>query len=349
MPTDDIWADAEVAATLNAIGLNPGVDAHLPPEVRFVRRIHELVAASELRHGPMTSPAIFIYTPPNSAKPHPDAALHRRIHSGETDVSGRVWFVPSSAKTAFSLPAADSSTDRIFEQCEALGLDESPAVFCDVNAIPPAFAWYPSGIREADDVIECPISKAGAPSLDDIVNVVENVYKTKLMTSFNQTADSTLWTNRNLYHAHRLAERRVQEALVAGLGGTFGDPYFVVQERAGQTGRFDIGLRERATDGASILHAILELKVARAYGSGGAVKSLSAVTEAVVDGVEQARAYSDEHNAKTAACLVFDLRKAEQQKLPTEAEARAQQLGVFLRLWRCFPTSKHYRQFKLPA
>ena len=135
---------------------------------------------------------------------------------------------------------------------------------------------------------------------------------------------------------------------MAGLGGRFGRPYFVEQERPANSGRFDIGFREQGAGGASTLHAILELKVTRSYGSGGASVGPGQVEQHVVDGVEQARAYSDEHGASNAACLVFDLRVPDKQVPPAAAVARAAALDVFLQFWRCFAIAVDYRKFKLP-
>lgn len=122
-----------------------------------------------------------------------------------------------------------------------------------------------------------------------------------------------MWAEASDHWVHERAEKRVRDALMAGIGGAFGRPYFVEQEQSDDTGRFDIGFREFAGGGTSTLHAILELKAARSFGSGGAPESAAKVASNVVGGIEQSYAYAEEHGARDAACLVFDLRTQERQ------------------------------------
>jgi hypothetical protein len=168
------------------------------------------------------------------------------------------------------------------------------------------------------------------------------------MTRFNQNVDTSLWEQPSSHWAHNRAEKRVQDALMAGLGGAFGRPYFVEQERTGDAGRFDIGFRESVGGGTSTLRAILELKVAKTFGSSGSPVSAQANEDHIIGGVDQSSAYAEEHEVRDAACFVFDLRKVEAQDESEAARSRATQLGVVLRFWRCFPTAEDYRTFTLP-
>jgi hypothetical protein len=348
MPSDG-WSDELVAATLEAVGLSAGADSNLPDEARFVRRVREVVSSAIERHGALSTSALYVLAPSSEDRLAGIAESHKRIHTGEIDPSGHIWFVGAAAKSAFSIPLDGRSTDGALEYCIELGFGESPCVFCDTAATPPTFAWYPSGLSEPDDVIEGPLTRTSRPTLEELLEVVDRVHRTRLMTSFNQGEDTSLWADSDHHFAHKRAEKRVQDALLLGIGGAFGPPYIVEQERPGNSGRFDIGFRESAGGGTTTLHAILELKVARSFGSTG--KSVSeARTEAhIIDGVEQAYAYAYEHEARDKACLVFDLRTTDAQIPPELAEARAATLSVLLRFWRCFPNSTHWRSFILPA
>jgi hypothetical protein len=259
-----------------------------------------------------------------------------------------LWFVGAAVKSGGRLSLNSHTAAEIFTFCEGLGFGESPAVYCDAGAQPAIFAWYPNGLSDPDNVIEGPIDRQSAPTLTDLIEVVDRVHRTRLMTSLNQSVDTKLWEVPSHHWAHGRAEKRVQDALLAGLGGAFGRPYFVEQERSGDSGRFDIGFRETAGGGTSTLRAILELKVARSFGSGGVPVTTSDVEKHIVGGVEQSAAYVQDHGAADAACLVFDLRVSDAQVEPDQAHARAKQLNVFLRFWRCFPTAADYRTFKLP-
>lgn len=343
---EDIWGEELISSTLDEIGLSAGADAKLPDEVRFVRRVRENLEAAAKQHGALPAPAAFVFAPGLSDDIATEAVFHRRIHTGEIDPAGHVWFVGAAARSGHCMSLEDRSTDEILEFCEALGFGHAPTVYCDTAPTPALFAWYPSGVCEPDYVIETPIEQT-APAFDDLIEVVDRVHRTRLMTSHNQNHDTRLWEVGSKHWAHERAEKRVQDALIAGIGGAFGRPYFVEQERTGDSGRFDIGFRERQGGGTSTLHAILELKVARSFGSGGAPRSPSSVEAHVVDGIEQSWAYSDEHGGRPA-CLVFDLREADKQVPPENATGHAAALKVFLRFWRCFPTAEDYRTFKVP-
>jgi hypothetical protein len=345
---DDVWADGSISATLHEIGLSAGADANLPDEVRFVRRVREILEAAAAHHGPLCAPTVYLFAPSRDESLAGHATYHRRIHTGEVDPAGYVWFVGAAARSGYSLPLEGRSTNQTFEYCEELGFGRTPAVYCDTASFPPLFGWYPSGVSVPDDLIEGPIDQAITPTIDELIEVVNRIHRTRLMTSLNQGVDTSLWERPSHHWAHERAEKRVQDALIAGIGGAFGRPYFVEQELAAHTGRFDIGFRESIGGGTSTLHAILELKVARSFGKSGISVSVTETERHVVEGVEQVRAYSDEHGAQNAACLVFDLRIAADQLPPEAARARADALNVFLQFWRCFPTAADYRTFVLP-
>jgi hypothetical protein len=347
--TDNAWAEDAVSATLNEAGLSAGADSELPDEARFVRRVREILTAAAAKHGPLSAPALYVFAPSREDKLADIATFRRRIHTGEIDPAGCIWFVGAAARSAYSMPLDGRSTDEIFQYCEDLGFGRSPAVYCDTSSAPPSLAWYPSGLSEPDDLIEGPIYRAARPTLDELIEVVDRVHRTRFMTSLNQGLDTSLWTDGDKHWPHPRAEKRVQDALMAGIGGAFGRPYFVEQEKSGDAGRFDIGFRERAGGGTSTLHAILELKVAKSF-SGGGVPVSAADTEArVISGVEQVWAYADEHEAGERACLVFDLRTPDAQVPPEPARIRAAALKVLLKFWRCFPTAEDYRTFKVPS
>lgn len=346
---DDLWAEEAVSATLEQLGLTAGADADLPDAVRFVRRAREMLSAASLVHGAITAPTVLLLTPSVSESLPAQASFHRRVHTGQMDPSGRVWFVGTAVRTGYSLPLPSLATDDIFDLvCGSLALGDVSAVYYDAAAQPPVLAWYPSGLAEADDVYEGPLVQSGPPTIADLLKVVDRVHKTRLMTSFNQNVDTKLWQDGSKHWAHFRAEKRVQDALMAGLGGAFGSPYFIEQEFSGDTGRFDIGFRESIATGVTKLHVILELKVTRSFGSTGTSMSFKENEQHVVEGVEQAWSYADEHGADAAACLVFDLRKEDEHRFLAAASARAVALSVLLRLWRCFPTAEDYRTFVLP-
>lgn len=346
--TDEVWSQELIATTIDSLGLSAGVDADLPDHVRFVRRVRELVTSYTNNHGRLGGHALFLLAPSIGDELRARSTLRRRIHNGEVDPSSTVWLVGAAVADAYAIALDNNSVDAAFNLvCDELGLGDAPAVLCDAAPDPQLFAWYPLGLSQADRLYEGPVVLTTPPSLDELMEVVDRVHKTRLMTTHNQNLDTSLWEDGSKHWAHKRAEKRVQDALMAGLGGAFGRPYFVDQEVSSDSGRFDIGFRELTAPGTTALRAVLELKVTRSFGSTGSAKSLAENEQHALDGVEQAWSYADDHGADDSACLVFDLRTDEHHQEPEAAAAKASELGVLLRLWRCFPTAEDYRTFKV--
>lgn len=346
--TDESWSQDLIAETIAQLGLSAGVDADLPDHVRFVRRVREIVSFFTGKYGRLSGPALFLLAPSIDDDVRATSTLRRRIHTGEVDPSSNVWLVGAAVADAYAIAFENDTAECIFALvCDQLGLGDAPAVFCDAAPDPQLFAWYPLGLSQADRLYEGPLVLTSPPSLDELISVVDRVHQTRLMTTHNQNMDTSLWEDGSKHWVHKRAEKRVQDALMAGLGGAFGRPYFVDQEVSSDSGRFDIGFRESTAPGTTALRAVLELKVARSFGSTGNSKSLAENEGHALDGVEQAWSYADDHGTDDSACLVFDLRTDEHHQEPDAATIRASELGVLLRLWRCFPTAEDYRDFKV--
>lgn len=343
---EDIWADDSIQETLRAIGLNAGVEADLPDEARFVRRIRELVLRASDRHGPLSSACLFLMSAA-ADNPHKDpSTLRRRLHTGEHDPSGSVWLMGAAAKSGHHVAADQPDSEGLMAlACDELSLGGVPAVLYEPYE--KLLAWYPNGTDEPDLVFEGPLVLTQPPSLDQLIAIVTQIHQYRLLTSFHQNRDTTLWSDGDKHWVHEAAERRVQDALTAGISGACADPFFVDEELTGKTGRYDIGVRERLGPGSTRLHTILELKVTRSFGKGGGAYTATQNNETVMSGVEQVYSYAAEHGASGKACLVFDLRKREQQSA-FDAAGKANELDVRLRSWECYPSAEHYRDFVLP-
>lgn len=262
---DDIWDDEAIKQTLEAVGLNAGVEADLPDEARFVRRIRELVTRANERHGALPSPSLYLMSAGADDAHKDPAKLHRRLHTGERDPSGRIWLMGAAAKAGHEVIADDADSEGLMRFAnDALDLGHVPAVLYEPYA--EILAWYPNGVNEADLVFEGPLVLTQPPSLEDLIAIVDQIHDYRLLTSFHQNADTNLWADPGKHWVHDSAERRVQDALTVGISGACADPFFVDEELKGHTGRYDIGVRERTGPGATRLHTVLELKVARSFG-----------------------------------------------------------------------------------
>jgi hypothetical protein len=348
--TDGIWGGEAIATTVAKVGLTPGVGAELPDWSRFLRRTRELLQVRTKAHGSLSAPCVFVMTQDVSADLAEAATLHRRLHTGAVDPSGKLWLVGAAVSSGRAVDLPGNTMEETFSfVCEQIELQTAPTILCDTTVDPQLFAYYPMGLESEDVLFEGEITEHGVPPLGELIDVVERVHKLRLLTSYNQNSDTSLWEDRDKHHAHQRAEKRVQDALMAGLGGAFPSPFYVDQELTGHTGRYDISFREHTAYGTTKLHAVIELKIARSYGSKGAHQTDADNQQIAVDGVTQVRAYADEHEATDAACLVFDLRTPEEHNALLLASQRADALNVMLRAWRCFPSALHYRKFVVPA
>lgn len=344
---DDIWTDDAIEETLQAIGLNAGIEADLPDEARFVRRIRELVERASERHGDLASPSLYLMSAGEDDEQREGIQVHRRLHTGEHDPSGCIWLMGAAGKSGHKVIAEGADSESLMKYvCDALNLGDVPAVLYEPYG--ELLAWYPNGIAEPDLVFEGPLKLTQPPSIEELIGFVDQIHQYRLLTSFHQNADTNLWSDRDKHWVHDQAERRVQDALTVGISGACAAPFYVDEELRGHAGRYDIGVRERTGPGATQLHTILELKVARSFGTNGGTYSAADTEAAVLSGVEQVHTYASEHEASDKACLVFDLRVLDQQGAFTESDARAAELGVLLRSWACFPSAEHYRDFVLP-
>lgn len=348
-----LWGPEEIESTVQVVGLTPGVGSKLPDQARFARGTRVALASSVSKHGLPSLPAVFVFAPEVAPEVAALGVERRRVHTGRLDFAGHLWLFGAAATDGIAIPLETADVDAIFCRVAELGLGESPTIYCDTNAEPDrAVAWYPLGLNEAERLYEGPIELTHVPSLDELFAVIDGVHRTKLLTTVNQNSDTSLWEEPSKHWPHDHAERRVQDALLGGLGGAFGPPFFVEQEKTTDSGRFDLGFRRSLGGAATQLHAILELKVTRSFTDGGTKKTPLDNERHVYKGVEQAWSYADDYGDEggtpDAACLVFDLRTHDLHELPPKAVDRAGELGVVIRLWRCFPTAESYRTFKIP-
>ena len=106
--------------------------------------------------------------------------------------------------------------------------------------------------------------------MEDVLDVVDRVYETSLVTPSAQSKTGKLWKRAGTFWASERAEDLVQMYLRTGLATAF--PSCIVRaEQTQATGRLDLEVEEPDASDRSVVtrHALLELKVLRAFGSGG--------------------------------------------------------------------------------
>ncbi len=97
-----------------------------------------------------------------------------------------------------------------------------------------------------------------------------------------------------------------------------------------------------------VRHALLELKVLRSYGSGGAKVSERDIRAAVREGLEQAASYGDELSVEARGLFCFDMRTVfGGRNCFKPVTKKAKELKVALYAWHLFASAKSYREWKI--
>jgi hypothetical protein len=182
-------------------------------------------------------------------------------------------------------------------------------------------------------------------NLNEILEVVDRLYRRSLATPDAQHSEAKLWKNRTKRWPYTRAEARIALTLREGLTGAF--PTCTVREEQPQpSGRLDLELEEPdPTDRSQIIrHAVLEVKVLRSFGSTGLPVSKKETDDWVEDGVRQAAAYRNDRNARSSALCCFDMRATfSGEGCFDEVRYLARRHRVVLRVWHIFASAKDFR------
>lgn len=348
------WSDAallETASEFPAIGS----DADLAPLDRFRFGISYLVGKSLARQAAVVGAddeetprlAIFLLHPPGP--PESLAARCARVpmlDQGRATLVGRVWFVTQVVAhgTWFAPPFTDE--DELF-RCvtDDLALGDVPAAVYDARDAEPELRIYPDGLTNLD-VYERLYIAFTEVSIADILERIEAIHATQLVTPGAQHRATRLWSNASLGQAASNAEDVLGGLLAAGLQGAYLSCKVRV-EQPQPTGRLDIAIEEPVLGqvGTNRVHAILELKILRGLNQRGNPVTARTVRTWVEAGVEQAAAYRHDRNAMAAALCCFDMRP---EFTGTQCFAHvatlAARVDVSLAVWHLFSSSAAYRK-----
>jgi hypothetical protein len=324
-----------------------GDDADQPESVRFMRGVARLVKKrSTAQSAPTRSLAVFLL---HSAAP-PDAIAEKledcpMLDNGLTDVEGRIWLVSPVVVSGRALEINELTDSAVFRYViESLGLGEVVAVVYDPRVSPTEIRYYPGGLSAAD---ECTTIEVTTPDLRlaAVLDVVDRIYTKKLATPNAQNPMAKLWKEPSKYYPAKNAELTIQMYLETALHAAF--PTCTIRTEQPQvSGRLDIEVEEAdmSRPGYFVRHAVLELKVFRSYGCGGASYSQAEVDGWITEGVEQANAYRRERGALGCALCCFDMRKVHSgDRCFDHVRSEANRLNVTLRVWNIYAKLSEYR------
>lgn len=306
-----------------------------------------------LRHRKAAAPAgdplrvaVFLLCPePPSLPSQGEPVRVPMLDNGLHPVVGRLWFVNAAVASGRFVELPEVDDDQLFRHVtETLGLGSYPAVVFDPRTPVLQVRFYNAGMADPDQYNALRVS--GQVSIDEILAVVDSVYRQCLVTPDAQPPNAKLWVSKPVRAPVKHAEALIQANVKAGLCAAF-PGCSVRHEQVQVSGRLDIEVEESdPTDPTVIVrYALLELKVLRSFYSTGEEVSLQECLESVEEGVRQAIVYRRERKARAAALCCFDMRRTDSGDACFEAVASAAVgAGLRLRRWFLFASSRAFRK-----
>lgn len=351
------WANANLAGTARAHA-GVGADTDLPSHVRFVAGVAKLLrrrlAACGTTHDP-ARPAVFLLAQrvqsPGRTPAVDQLTRVPMLDNGRTAVTGRVWFTSDAVVTGAYFDLDDCDDDALFALVtEQLELGAVPAILFDPRCTPPDVRFYAGGLHTPESYEPIAVPQANV-SLDRVLDAIDRVYESCLVTPEAQSPGAKLWKNQESWWPIARAEDTVQVYLKAGLTTAF--PTCTVRhEQPDAAGRLDLEIEEAdAMDPSRITrHALLELKVLRSYNESGRAVPQTDMDEWVLKGVRQAAAYRDRRGSRAAALCCFDMRRDNTGRACfAHVRELAASLQIELRAWFLFSTSERFRSATVGA
>lgn len=336
-------------ALLNTIDefSSEGDDAGQPDSIRFLRSVSKLVRRRAMRKDAQPGPiAVFLLCPEVPTAP-PNRAYERQpmLNRRSKTVEGYLWLVGPMASSGMGIALGGATDDEVFRLVtDEFSLGDVRAIVYDPQTIPFEVRYYPEGLGFPDN---CELRTAAYRDVpvNEVLEVVEHVHATNLVTPGAQGRLLKLWESPSKYYVKRDAEERVQTYLKTALGAAF-PTCRVLTEQSGVAGRSDLEIEEKDSSetGKFVRHALLELKILRTYGSGGASVSEREIRDWISEGLRQACKYRDERGTRASALCCFDMRMQSNgivcfAHIATKAKGES----VTLRVWPIYNSAAAYR------
>jgi hypothetical protein len=235
--------------------------------------------------------------------------LDRLIHTGAKRLTGRVHFVNPSAQSSVFEEFTGSDSEML-DRLDELKLADLPAMIYMAQDPESSLSYYPRGTAEYETVVPVRLGM-GTVSQTDVLNVIESVYKTELVTPAN-TGPYKIWEDADRGRPFEHAERGIQQFVRIGLATGF-SWCKIRAEQPDKDGRTDLEIvdTDSCGPGVTVHHALLELKVLRSRGATGTSVSQSDMEQHIREGVEQAHSYGTSRNSLERMLCCFDMRDAD--------------------------------------
>lgn len=340
------WIDDDLPAMISRSTGNRYYHKH-PVEVQFAHSVGKILAIINAKDKTAlcSAPSVYVLGPvpenaPAVPKREPTFSL------GSVNVAGRVWFGAPSMNSCngFTIPP-EADSDKIFTfVSETLVSGSRPAIYFEGSTDKFTLRFYPEGIDNPEKCDDIPL---GGENLNETIlkDLLDKIHGKSLITPTACLAAKDIWQDPVKCFPVERAEEAIQKIVEVGLANALGN-LIVKTEETGVFGRYDLAIIEQDPSDPSknTNHAILELKIVKAYTNSGNKVSDAANQKAVQKGIRQAFAYRMEHGSRFSALCCYDLRPAPTlQKYSTSKCKSAAKLGVKFWAWPIFPTSESAR------
>ena len=262
---------------------------------------------------------------------------------------GKIWFANVTVQSGRSI-AADSEEDgRMFEQVEALGLGNVPAVVFNPTVVMSTVRMYRKGLSTDEDVEPIEIEDADI-DITKVRATIDWVAARQLATPEMQIPRASTWQKASKFWASNRAEAIAQLQLKTALAVRFFQCE-VRPEQRGRVGRTDLELVHRRGDGTIVVPAEIEIKVLRERTSTGRTCSKGRTERWMRHGVRQVAAYRDDRGARCGMLCCFDMRGIDQgeQAAFLAVRAFADRLEVILHRNFLYNSAKAWREAHYPS
>ena len=336
------WSTESYAATVRE-HFGEGADLGQPPFVQFSRGVQRIVSR-HVRNGLELEGAAVLLLARCPDMLLEDSESMWAIDTGEVQIGGAVWFLgpASSAGRRLAHEFGSDFNSLLRYVVEELGLGEVPAALAFPGQNSTLLRLFEDGFANGDHFNDVEVDRAGV-SLEFVFSVLDRLHSEKLVTPSAQPSGNRLWKDPQSWTPVRTAESAVQSYVETALCGALWDCR-VKAEDPGIAGRLDVAVWGRVGDDAVRCYVVLELKVLRAFTSGGKAIGPGIIANWVSEGVGQAHAYAEERSAREWALCCYDMRKVDTgQACFDHVVERATGLSVELRAWHLFGREEDFR------
>jgi|GEM_PF-1987039 len=341
-----LWKDDDLSTMISRSTGNRYYQA-LPEEVQFVHSVAKVLAMRNAKDKTAlcSAPSLYVLGPvPENVRVVPKR--EPTFSLGGVNVAGKIWFGAQAMNSCngFAIfTGADS--DAIFTfVSKTLASGSRPAIYFDGSSSEALLRFYPKGVDTPED---CEDILFGGANFNETIlkDLLDRIHEKSLITPTAGSAAKDIWQDKEkgfpVERAEGAIQKIVQVGLVIGLGNLK-----VKSEETGVFGRYDLAVIEQdpLDPSKNTNHAILELKIVKAYTNSGNKVSDAANQKAVQKGIRQAFAYRMEHGSRFSALCCYDLRPAPSlHKYSTSKCKNAVKLDVKFWAWPIFSTPESAR------